>query len=51
LKVDSKQWAISREIVLTQLRAMVGRYSAMDDEAFYPLIAPLDPVIQRAIAQ
>jgi carboxyl-terminal processing protease len=51
LKVDRKQWAISREVVMTQLRAMVGRYSAMDDAAFYPLIAPLDPVIQRAIAQ
>ena len=51
LKVDRKQWAISREVVMTQLRAMVGRYSAMDDAAFYPLIAPLDPVIQRALAQ
>ena len=50
LAVDRHQWAISRDIVLTQLRAMIGRYSAMDDAAFYPLIAPLDPVIQTAVA-
>lgn len=49
LKVDLKQWEISREIVLTQLRAMIGRYSAMDDAAFYPLIAPIDVVIQTAL--
>lgn len=48
VEVDRRQWAISGNIVLTQLRALVGRYSPLDDNAFYPLIAPIDNVIVEA---
>ena len=48
VSVDRDQWKISGEIVLTQLRALIGRYSPLDDNAFYPLIAPIDNVIVEA---
>ncbi len=47
--VDRRQWAVSGEIVLVQLRALVGRYSPLDDRAFYPIIAAIDNVIQAAV--
>ena len=48
VKVEPDQWRISGTIILTQLRALVGRYSPLDDNAFYPLIAPIDNVIVAA---
>ena len=48
--VDRRQWAVSGDIVLVQLRALVGRYSPLDDRAFYPIIAAIDNVIQAAVA-
>ena len=48
--VDRRQWAVSGDIVLVQLRALVGRYSLLDDRAFYPIIAAIDNVIQTAVA-
>lgn len=49
IKVVESQWRISRDIIMTQIRAMVGRYSKLEDEAFYPIIAEIDNVIQRVI--
>ena len=48
--VDPHQWEISGDIVLVQLRALVGRYSPLDDRAFYPIIAAVDNVIEAALA-
>ena len=50
VSVDPRQWDISGDIVLVQLRALVGRYSPLDDRAFYPIIAAIDNVIQAAVA-
>ena len=50
VSVDPRQWDISGDIVLVQLRALVGRYSPLDDRAFYPIIAAIDNVIQTAVA-
>ena len=47
--VDMDQWQLSRRFVLTQLRALVGRYSTLDDNAFYPILAEIDNVIQAAV--
>ena len=47
--VDMDQWQVSRRFVLTQLRALVGRYSTLDDNAFYPILADIDNVIQAAV--
>ena len=46
--VDMEQWRVSRQFVLTQLRALVGRYSSLDDNAFYPILAEIDNVIRTA---
>ena len=48
VSVDMGQWQESRQFVLTQLRALVGRYSSLDDNAFYPILAEIDNVIQTA---
>ena len=44
----SEQWKECREIVLTQVRALVGRYTPMDDNAFYPILSEIDKTIQVA---
>ena len=49
IKIVKSQWNISKDIMLLQIRAMVGRYSVLDDAAFYPIIAPLDNVIQKVL--
>ena len=49
VSVDSRQWEISGDIIMVQLRALVGRYSPLDDRAFYPIIAEIDNVIQAAV--
>ena len=36
-------------IVLTQLRALVGRYSPLDDYAFYSILAELDNMLTVAV--
>lgn len=48
IQVDMSQWNVSKDIVLTQLRALVGRYSPLDDNAFYPIIAGIDNVVTAA---
>lgn len=47
--VDPRQWEKSGNIVLVQLRALVGRYSPLDDNAFYPIIAAIDNVVTAAV--
>jgi hypothetical protein len=34
---------------MVQVEALVGRYSAMGDDAFYPIYAKIDNVIQKAL--
>lgn len=48
IAVDPHQWDISGDIVMVQIRALVGRYSPLDDRAFYPIIAEIDNVIEVA---
>lgn len=48
MKVPQDQWTLSESIILTQLRALVGRYSPLDDDAFYPILAELDNMIETA---
>ena len=51
VKFNAKEWKESRKIVITQLKAMIGRYSPLDDDAFYPIIADVDNVMQKVIEQ
>ncbi len=46
---EGDQWKISGNIIITQLRALVGRYTAMDDDAFYPIYLTTDNVVKRAL--
>lgn len=48
IKVTDRDWNISGDILVTQLRALVGRYSPMDDKAFFPVINRLDKTIETA---
>lgn len=43
------QWKISGEIVMTQIRALIGRYSPIEDLAFYPRLNTLDNMIRTAV--
>lgn len=43
-----EDWKLSGDILITQLKALVGRYSPLDDKAYYPIISKIDNVIQAA---
>lgn len=46
-----KEWEESKEVIITQLKALFGRYSVLDDKAFYPIISRIDNIVTRAIEQ
>ena len=43
------EWKRSREYILTQVRALIARYTPMGDEAFYPIYQQTDKLIQIAV--
>lgn len=43
------QWTVCRRIVLTQVKAYVGRNTPMDDGGFYPYLGTIDNVLQKAV--
>ena len=43
------EWAESRVYMMPQINALVGRYSKLDDEAFYRFYIPIDETIQTAL--
>ena len=43
------EWDISGDVILTQLRALVGRNTPMDDEAFYPIYLRIDNVMDAVM--
>jgi len=51
LTPTNKEWNECRVLVLTQIKALVGRYSPLDDMAFYPIMGELDNVVKIAIEQ
>jgi carboxyl-terminal processing protease len=46
---SKSDWEISGEIIMTQVKAVIGRYTPMDDDAFYPIYLKNDNVIKRAL--
>ncbi len=44
------EWEKSREFIVTQLKGLFGRYSILDDDAFYPYILRVDNVVERIMA-
>ena len=41
-------WQISKDIILTQVRALIGRMTPMGDKAFYPIYLTTDKIIDIA---
>jgi len=44
------EWESSRDYMMPQLKALVGRYSKLDEEAFYRFYIPVDATIQKALS-
>ena len=44
-----EDWAISGELILVQLRALIGRNTPMNDDAFYPIWLTNDNVVEAAL--
>lgn len=49
ITASDKEWKETRDYMLPQLKALTGRYSKLDDEAFYRFYMPVDDVIQAAL--
>jgi len=47
LNPSAKDWNISGEILIVQIRALIGRNSSMNDEAFYPIYLSIDNVLKK----
>ncbi len=43
------EWEKTREYMMPQLKALTGRFSKLDDEAFYRFYLPVDDAIQTAL--
>ncbi|MBR5056765.1 MAG: S41 family peptidase, partial [Bacteroidales bacterium] len=43
------EWERSGDFLLTQVKAIKGRYTPMDDDAFYPIYLTIDKTVQRAL--
>ena len=44
-----QEWNVSGEVILTQLRAMIGRTTPLDDLGFYPIFLTIDNTAQTAL--
>ncbi len=44
-----KEWEKTSEYLLPQLRALVGRYSKLGENAFYKMYLNVDPMLKKAI--
>lgn len=43
------EWDRSKNFIITQLKGLLGRYTLLDDDAFYPYINRVDNVINKVI--
>ena len=49
IKLKPGEWEESRTYMMPQLKALVGRFSKLDDEAFYRFYIPIDDTIKAAM--
>ena len=49
IRPDAGEWAESRPYMMPQINALVGRYSKLDQEAFYRFYLPVDETIKAAL--
>ncbi|MFA6859536.1 MAG: S41 family peptidase [Bacteroidales bacterium] len=45
----AKEWAETQEYLVPQLRALIGRYSKLGENAFYKLYLSVDTTLQKAL--
>lgn len=50
IKPSDVEWEKTRVYMLPQLKALTGRFSKLEEEAFYRFYLPIDDVIQKALA-
>ncbi|MCQ2183115.1 MAG: S41 family peptidase [Bacteroidales bacterium] len=48
---SAEEWAVERQYMMTQVNALVGRYSKLGDNAFYHLYLQIDETYKEAIKQ
>ncbi len=51
VKPNYRDLAVSRKLIEAQLRAYIGRNTALEDDGFYKNIYPVDPVVLKAIEE
>ncbi len=51
IKPAKGEWEESEPYMMPHILALVGRYSKLDDEAFYRYYLPIDDTIQRALTE
>ena len=49
IKPEKGEWDKTKEYMMPQLKALTGRFSKLDDEAFYRFYLPVDDAIQLAL--
>ncbi len=49
LRPQKGEWEESRAIINNHIRAFLGRYSSLDDNAFYPILLEMDRMVKAAI--
>ena len=49
VKAPASEWKSSKEIIINQVEGLVGRYTKLDDEAFYTYIIRSDNVMERVL--
>lgn len=49
LKPQEGEWEATKPYMIPQLKALVGRFSKLGDEAFYRFYVPIDDTIQAAL--
>ncbi|MBR5043581.1 MAG: S41 family peptidase [Bacteroidales bacterium] len=50
LSPTASEWSVEKQYMMTQVRALVGRYSQLGDNAFYHLYLQTDEVFKAAMA-
>ncbi|MBR5724971.1 MAG: S41 family peptidase [Bacteroidales bacterium] len=50
LAPQPEEWATDRQYMMTQVQALVGRYSKLGDKAYYHLFLQIDPAFKAAMA-
>ena len=50
VRPNAGEWEASGEIIMEQLKGLIGRYSALKEEAFYHYILKIDNLVQKVEA-